>query len=142
MADNNDPYRAYNFRLEVSGLQAGAFTEVTGLGVKVESIQYREGGDPQSVRHIPGPVEYEPITLRYGLTDSQDLWNWLMQTVQGQIERRNASVVLLDSTGNEAMRWNLIDAWPSHWQGAPLDAMSREIAIESLTLVYDSLERD
>ena len=138
----NDPYRAYNFRLEVSGLEVGAFTEVTGLGVKVEPIQFREGGDPQSVRHIPGPVEYGPITLRYGLTDSRDLWDWLMQTVEGRIERRNASIILLNTVGEQAMRWNLFDAWPSGWEGVPLDALSREIAIESLTLVFDRIERD
>jgi len=138
----NDPYRAYNFRLQVSGLEAGAFTEVSGLGVKVQAIQFREGGDPQSVRHVPGPVEYEPVTLRYGLTDSHELWNWLMETVAGRIERRNVSIILLNSEGEEAIRWNLFDAWPSEWKGAPLDALSQEIAIESLTLVYDRIERD
>jgi phage tail-like protein len=137
----NDPYRAYNFRLEIAGLQAGAFTEVSGLGVKIEPIQFREGGDPQSVRHVPGPVEYAPVTLRYGLTKSQDLWTWLMRTVGGQIERRSASIIQLDSTGVEAMRWDLSEAWPSEWKGAPLDAMSGEIAIENLTLVYDRIER-
>jgi phage tail-like protein len=137
----NDPYRAYNFKLEIAGLQAGAFTEVSGLGVKIEPIRFREGGAPQSVRHIPGPVEYTPVTLSYGLTKSLDLWNWLMQTVAGQIDRRDASIIQLDSAGVEMMRWNLYEAWPSEWKGAPLDAMSDEIAIESLTLVYDRVER-
>ncbi len=41
----------------------------------------------------------------------------------------------------EALRWNLIDAWPSEWQGASLDASGRELAIESMTLVFEGLER-
>jgi phage tail-like protein len=65
-----------------------------------------------------------------------------MLAVQGKFERKNITIIMLDSSGTtETMRWNLNDAWPSEWRGAPLDAMSKEIAIESLTLVFDTLER-
>lgn len=142
MANGNDPYRAYNFKLDIAGVTEGHFTECSGLGVKVESIEYREAGNRQVVRHIPGQVDYAAVTLRYGLTDSRELWDWLTSAVQGRVERKNVSVIMLDAEGNqEVMRWNLVNAWPSEWLGAPLDAMTREVAIESLTLVYDSLER-
>ncbi|MEM7113187.1 MAG: phage tail protein [Chloroflexota bacterium] len=142
MANGIDPYRAYNFKLDISGLTEGHFTECSGLGVKVTPIKYREGGNNQVVRHIPGPVEYASVTLSYGLTSSRELWDWMLTAVQGRVERKNVSILMLDSEGsNEVMRWNLNDAWPSEWRGAPLDAMSREIAIESLTLVFDTLER-
>ncbi len=142
MANGTDPYRAYNFKLDIAGVAEGHFTECSGLGVKVEPIQYREAGNNQVVRHIPGPVDYAAVTLRYGVTSSRELWDWLMAAVEGNVQRKNVSIILLDSTNaNEVMRWNLLDAWPSEWQGAALDAMSREIAIESLTLVFDNLER-
>lgn len=143
MADTTtDPYRAYNFKLDIAGVTEGHFTECTGLGVKVESIRYREAGNNQVVRHVPGPVDYASVTLRYGLTSSRELWEWLMTGVRGRVERKNVSIIMLDSEGsNEVTRWNLTDAWPSEWRGAPLDALNREIAIESLTLVFDSLER-
>ncbi len=137
-----DPYRSYNFKLDVNGVAEGHFTECTGMGVRVEAIKYREAGNSQLVRNIPGPTEYKPITLRYGVTASRELWDWLMQAVQGNVIRKNVSIVLLDSQGQtEVMRWNLVDAWPSEWQGAPLNASERAIAVESLTLVYDRLER-
>lgn len=142
MANGTDPYRSYNFKLDIAGVTEGHFTECSGLGVKVTPIEYREGGNNQVVRHIPGPVEYAAVTLRYGLTASRELWDWMLQAVQGNVERKNVSIIMLDSEGNnEVMRWNLNDAWPSEWRGAPLDAMSREIAIEDLTLVFDTLER-
>ncbi|MCI0394185.1 MAG: phage tail protein [Chloroflexi bacterium] len=142
MTNGIDPYRSYNFKLDIAGVTEGHFTECTGLGVKVTPIQYREGGNNQVVRHIPGPVEYAAVTLGYGLTSSRELWDWMMLAVQGRVERKNVSIIMLDSEGNvEVMRWNLNDAWPSEWRAAPLDAMSREIAIESLTLVFDTLER-
>ena len=80
--------------------------------------------------------------LRYGLTKSTELWDWLQKVVHGNVERRNVSVVMLEPDGiAEALRWNLIDAWPSEWEGARLDASGKELAIESMTLVFESLER-
>jgi phage tail-like protein len=138
-----DPYRAYNFKLEILGMTEGHFTSCPGMGVKVHTIKYRQGGVSQELHHLPGPLEVSPITLRYGLTDSRELWQWFMSTVEGKVERKNVSIVLLGSDGaSEVMRWNLINAWPSEWRGAQLDAMGHEAAIEYLTLVCDKLERD
>ncbi|HEY0752982.1 MAG TPA: phage tail protein [Ktedonobacteraceae bacterium] len=137
-----DPYRAYNFKLEIQGITEGHFTSCSGLGVKVQVIRYREGGTGQIVHCIPGPVEYADITLRYGLTASHEIWDWLLTAVVGKVERKNVSILMLDSSGtSETMRWDLINAWPAEWRGAPLDALNREIAIETLTLVYETLHR-
>jgi phage tail-like protein len=137
-----DPYRSYNFKLEIGGVAEGHFTECSGLSAKIESIAYREAGNHQLVRHIPGPVDYAAVTLKYGVTISRQLWDWLMKAAEGNVQRLNVSIVLLDSQGaNEVMRWNLVDAWPSEWQGAALNASDKAVAIESLTLVYDRLER-
>jgi len=142
MPEHTDPYRAYNFKLLIEGVTEGHFTEVSGLGIKVDAIQYREAGNSQVVRRIPGQVEYADVTLRYGLTTSRDLWDWFMTAVKGKVERKNASILMLDSDGvAEIMRWDLINAWPSEWRGAPLDAMSHEVAIESLTLVFETMQR-
>jgi phage tail-like protein len=108
----------------------------------VQPIRYREGGASQVVHVIPGPVSYGDVTLSYGLTSSVELWQWLTSAVQGRVERRNVSILMLDSTGaTEVMRWDLTNAWPTRWRGAPLDALNREIAIESLTLVFETLQR-
>jgi phage tail-like protein len=137
-----DPFRNFNFKLEIQGVVDGHFTACSGLGARIEPIRYREGGTSQVVRAIPGQVEYAEVTLSYGLTRSQDLWDWFNKGVQGAIERRNVSIILLEPNGvDEAMRWNLINAWASEWSGAPLDALGREIAIEHVKLVFDSLER-
>lgn len=138
----SDPFRAYNFKLDINGVSEGHFTECSGLSVKIESIAYREAGNHQTVRHIPGPVDYAAITLKYGVTNSKALFDWMMKAAEGKVERKNVSISLLDSQGSdEVMRWNLHDAWPSEWQGAALNATDRSVAIESLTLVFDRLER-
>src|SRR6266545_3206224 len=137
-----DPYGAYNFKLVIQGVTEGHFTRCTGLGVRVEAIKYREGGAAQVVHRLPGRVEYPDVTLYYGLTASKDLWLWLESAMKGTVQRRNVSIVVLAQDGvTEAVRFNLINAWPSSWQGAPLDALANEAAIEELTLVYETLER-
>ena len=142
MAEQVDPYRSYNFKLEIQDVTEAHFTECSGLSIKTEAIRYREGGNNQVVHRIPGPVEYGDIQLNFGLTDSTELWDWMMTAVKGRVERKNVSILMLDSEGvSEVMRWDLINAWPSEWSGAPLDAMSRNVAIESLTLVFETLER-
>ncbi|MBO1031926.1 phage tail protein [Tessaracoccus sp. SD287] len=138
-----DPYRAYNFKFEINGTVQGHFVKVEGLGFKLERILYRAGGEHAEVRSVPGRVEYKPVTLRYGLTDSTELLTWLFAAVEGRVQRQNVSIAMLDDSGSrEVRRWNLIAAWPCEWDGAPLDALGNELAIESLTLAYDRLELD
>jgi phage tail-like protein len=137
-----DPYRSYNFKLDVGNGVEGHFTECSGLAVKVQTISYREAGLGLTVHKVPGPVEYADVTLRYGLTSSPALWEWFLKTLQGHVERRNISIAILGDDGaTPVVQWNLIQAWPSAWRGAPLNAMGREIAIESVTLTFESLER-
>ena len=137
-----DPYAAYNFKLEIQGVTEGHFTECSSMEVKVDPISYREAGQSQVVHYVPGRVEYGSVTLRYGLTSSRELWDWFSTVVKGKVERKNLSVVLLAGDGaTEVTRWNLVNAWPSQWRSAPLDALAREVAIESLTLVFETLDR-
>ncbi len=135
-------YRAYNFVLDIQGVQSGYFTEVSGLSVSVESIEYREGGGAPAVRKLPSRVKYGDVTLKWGMSESRELWDWLMATAQGTFERKDVSVVLLKPDGQqEEARWNLFNTYPSEWRGAPLDAMSDQVAIETLALAVERLER-
>lgn len=144
-----DPYRAYNFKLLIGDITEGHFMECSGMGIKINTIKYRETGPagapgtPGIVRKIPGPVEYGDIVLKYGLTNSDVLWNWFMSGVGGNVQRKNITIQLLDNAGTSTpvMQWDLINAWASEWSGAHLDALGKEIAIESVTIVYESLTR-
>ena len=135
-------YRAYNFVLDIQGVQLGYFAEVSGLSVSVETIEYREGGGAPAVRKLPGRVTYGDVTLKWGMSESRELWDWLMATTQGTFERRDISVIMLKPDGQqEQTRWNLFDTYPCDWRGARLDAMGDQVAIETLTLAVERLER-
>jgi phage tail-like protein len=138
-----DPYRAYNFKLLINNVTSASFCEVSGLGVHIARIDYREAGNKAVVRPIPGQVRYPPVMLRYGVTDSMELWEWLMTAVEGRVSRRPVHILMLDPTGSsEVLRWSLDNAWPEQWWGAPLNSMSNEIAIESLALAHEGLKRE
>jgi len=140
MADR-DIYRAYNFILDLGAGPVGYFTEVTGLAVDIEAIDYREGGAAPAVRKLAGRVRYGDVTMRWGLTESRDLWAWLMTAAAGQVERRHLSVILVSPGGAELTRWNLTDAWPRSWRGAELNAMGNDVAIETLVFACEGIDR-
>ncbi len=137
-----DPYRSYNFKLLIAGVTQGHFTYCGDMEISIEPIRYREEGNAQVVHRLPGPVDYGEITLRYGLTESHELWDWMMTAVKGKVDRKNVSIALFDADGvTEVVRWDLVNAWPCRWRGTALDTMSREVAIEELTIVFETLDR-
>jgi phage tail-like protein len=137
-----DLYRNYNFMLSSREMGEVRFTECFGLGVRILPVRYRESGAGQIVRTLPGPVEYAEVTLRYGLTKTPALWDWLKEVLAGGTPRRNISIAMLDVKGTvEVLRWNLDNAWPCEWSGVAFDALGREVAIEELKLSFDSLTR-
>lgn len=141
MAEQNI-YRAYNFILDLGGGTVGYFTTVDKLGIDIETIDFREGGAGPAVRKLAGRVSYTDIELKWGLTQSTEMWDWLMMAVKGEVSRKNISIILRDNDGKrEVTRWNLDNAWPCSWRGAPLDALSNEVAIETLSLAHEGLTR-
>jgi phage tail-like protein len=140
--DYQDPFRGYNFRLEIMNATAGHFIECSGINAKVEPISYRESGNNQIVHRLPGKVTYEEVELKYGLTDNTLIWDWFENGLKGVVDRRNVSIILLDSKGSiEEMRWNLINAWPTEWRSARLNTLGGETAVEYLKLIFESVER-
>lgn len=135
-------FREYNFRLLIDGVNEGHFLYCSEVEVKVAALRYREGGSGPVVRRLPGPISYGDVTLRYGFTQSPELWAWFLASMTGQPQRKNVSILMLDIDGvTERMRWNLNECWPSEWKAHPLDALGQQVAVASLKLVYESLSR-
>jgi phage tail-like protein len=136
-----DPYKGFRFRVEIQGIQQAGFMECSSIGSHIEVVEYREGGDIASVHKLPGKISYPDLTLKWGMTDSQDLYDWHLQTVKGTIQRKSGSVVQLDDTGTEKLRFNFFNAWPSKWDGPAYNAKGNDVSIETLTLSCDRIEK-
>jgi phage tail-like protein len=136
-----DPYRNFNFLVEIGGIAEARFSDCTGVGASTDPIEYREGGDNTTVRKLPGLTKYDNIVLKRGLTDSRDLHDWYRDVIRGKVDRRDGSIVVLDLDGREKVRWNFFNAWPAKWDGPDLSAKGNEVAIETLELAHEGIER-
>ena len=139
MAARKDPYAHFNFIVEIDGVNAAGFSEVTGLASEVDVMTYREGGDPR-VRQLPGLAKFPRVILKRGFTADRTLWDWHRTALVGAVQRRTVRITLLDSERQPVARWILSEAWPAKWQGPDLNARSSDVTIESLELVHEGLE--
>jgi phage tail-like protein len=138
-----DPYLTYRFYVEWNGIIHAGFRECTGLNSTQTSAEYREGTDPPTVRKLAGLVTYNNITLKRGITNNKELWEWRQSVAEGKPDsRREISIVLLDETGTEKIRWNLSNCWPITWSGADFNATSNEVAVETLELAHEGIKVD
>lgn len=145
----DDPYSATNFLVQVHGVSdqpdspRGAFAELSGLGLETAVIEYRTGGErTQSVRKLPGLTKYTNVTLKRGIVGDLAFWNWVRSVVQGQAQRADVTITLLDEQRNPVMAWRLRRAWPCKYSVGALNADASEVAVETLELAHEGLEID
>ena len=134
-----DPYRGYNFRIEIDGIARAGFRECSGLDTTQDPIDYREGTETLTTRKLPGLVTYSNISLIAGITDDAELWAWREAAMGGAVERKNGSIILLDDTGEEKLRWNFREGWPTSWTGPSFNATGNEVAIETLEITHEGI---
>ena len=143
-----DPYGGYNFQVTVNGVSddgtavKGSFTEASGLEVEISPIEYRNGSEDITVRKIPGLKKFTNITLKKGITGDLEFWNWILDAMNGQVNRTSGSIMLLDENRQEVMRWNFTRGWPCKHTGPGLNAANNEIAMDTLEICHEGLEDD
>ena len=87
------------------------------------------------------PKKFSKITLQWGITNDAGLWAWRKKAMDGAVERKSGSIVLVDSTGKEKTRWNFERGWPAKWTGPSFNAAGNEVAIETLEIAVEGLEK-
>jgi phage tail-like protein len=134
------PFCSYNFAVEIDGLAVAAFSEVSGLTAEGDPVDYREGTDPvNNVRKLIGLRKYSNIMFKRGYTQNSTLWDWYKRIAEGQPDRRNGSVVLMNEAHRPVMRWNFDNAWINKIEGPGLNASNNEVAIENMELCHEGL---
>src|SRR5262245_27819660 len=136
-----DPYGSYNFLVEIDSFTCAGFQEVSGLDATTDVVEHREGGDNLATRKLPGMTKFGNLTLKRGMTDDVELYQWHKRVAEGDIERKNGSIVLLNRKREEVARWNFVRAWPTKWTGPALNAEKSDAAIETLEITHEGIER-
>jgi phage tail-like protein len=139
-ADRKDPYRGFNFRLELGTTAVAGFRECTGLTFNTDPVEYREGTDAQNhVRKLPGLNKFANIVLKRGITANKDLWKWYLTVLNGATERRDGAIVLQDEQHNDVLRWNFVNGWVSKWEGPAMNATSNDVALETIEICTEQV---
>ena len=154
-----DPVASYRFVLELGFLEAGSFSECTGLTTETKTTEYREGGRNSSVLKFPEIGNVSNVTLKRGVLADEAadvLFRWHEDVMSGTFDddtnpnRRPSdpdedidnriAIVLQDEAGNEVKRWRLFRAFPVKWVAPDLKATASEVAVETLELACEGLE--
>lgn len=133
-----DPYRAFNYIVEIDGIISGGFSEVSGMRIETEVYSIKEGGMNSFEYRLPKSTKFSDITLKRGITD-WDLYNWYLDVIYGNIKRKNGSIILRDTGEDEKMTWYFFEAYPIKWEGSTFSASGSSIATETLVLTHHGM---
>ncbi|QEH43696.1 phage tail protein [Chitinophaga sp. XS-30] len=136
----NYPLPKFHFQVEWGGASIG-FTEVSGLDVQTDPIEYRDGASPEYTKiKMPGMQKYSNITMKRGtFPGDNDFFVWWNTVALNTIERRNVTISLLNENHEPVIVWKVKNAWPIKVQSTDLKADGNEVAIETIELAHEGL---
>ena len=143
MPDRYGPFRNHRFLLEIDGIAEAAFSRASIPEASAGVIEYREGSEAATSRKLKGLTSYGNVTLSKGITESTELYDWWKLVEQGKLEeaRRSVAIVVLDEEGQPGPRYEFRNAWVRQYDAPDLDASGEAVAVESLELVHEGMER-
>jgi phage tail-like protein len=143
MAVSTDPLEDFSFVVNWGGTRIGMM-RVSPLKWSTTVVSHRDGSNPTSTPlKSPGLTAYDPITLEREIVRGDlDFQTWAMEVVNGTAAGRDITITLLDGQRNVAVAFRLRNCWPSAYEAVTeLNADTSHVAIERLTLEYDSFSR-
>lgn len=139
--DENNPYSQYNFEVQVAGQPVAGFSDVSGITMQLDTVQYQEGGVNDHVHTLPGTFAHANLVLQRGMTDDATFWQWIQEVMSGNLTRKDVVIKLQeDYQGQSVWGWEFTGAYPTRWQGPDLVSANNRLAIESIELTYERFE--
>jgi phage tail-like protein len=147
MADRTHPYGAFNFIVNLNGPRGpedplGGFSDVSGIGTENTVAEYRNGNDPENhVRKVPGVHKVGDVTLKRGIVNSADLFEWIEAVRRtGVVAQRTVTITLRDEASQPVQTWTLRGVIPLKYTGPTLAAKGGgDVAMEELVLSAEAM---
>ncbi|MBV6622404.1 MAG: phage tail protein [Rivularia sp. (in: Bacteria)] len=128
--------------LEVGGLSSE--TPAAGgdkvLGSSKNAVNLRQAA--------PTRAKFTPVTVKVVATTNKDLYKWYEDCNKNDggksnwsSNRKAASVSVYDQGGDMKARWEMVNAYPTKYEGPKLEAGSNDVANETITLVHEGIKR-
>jgi len=134
-----DPYLQQRFAIQIDQIVVALFSECSALTIETETLEYQEGGVNTYTHKLPTRTKYGNITLKRGLDESHELYDWYLKVVDGKANRRNLSIIMYDILGKAVRRWDLMGAYPCKWTGPDLRVDTSAVAVETVELAHSGL---
>jgi phage tail-like protein len=134
---------AHRFDLEIGGIKVASFAECSGFGLTVATDKLEEGGVNHTTRKLPGRTDFTNIVLKHGVTSSTELFDWVMETVNGRVKRQTVTLHVLNpgQKPEEMTFYEVMRAFPVKWTAPTFQTSSNSGAIETLELAHDGFEK-
>ena len=134
------PLPKFHFEVQWGGTRIG-FTEVTGLEVTTEKIEYRDGASKEYHKvKMPGMQTFGDLTLKRGIfAADNEFYAWWNSVSLNTVERRDITISLLNESHEPVVVLKVKNAWPSKVTSTDLNASGNESAIETLVLTHEGL---
>lgn len=146
MATITYPYRSFRYQVTIDGMTRAGFSEVTGMNLSTQVVEYREGNDLRNTpRKLPGLTTFGNVTFRWGTTTDSDFLTWIQSVAPNNtanptgIARKNITIALINDAGTAGPTWTLINAWPVSYSGPELNGMGNDVAISSLEVCCEGM---
>jgi len=134
------PIPKFHFQVDWSGTKIG-FTEVTGLEVTTEKIEYRDGASPEYNKiAMPGMQTFGDLTLKRGIfAGDNEFYDWWNTVSLNTIERRDITISLLNESHEPVVVWKIKNAWPTKVTSTDLNSTGSETAIETVVVAHEGM---
>lgn len=134
------PLPKFYFQVQWGGAQIG-FSEVSGLDISTDAIEYRDGSNPEFHKtKMPGMLKFGNVTLKRGtFKGDNDFYVWWNTISLNTVNRRDLVITLLNEQHTPVVTWKIKNAFPVKIQSTDLKADGNEVAIETLEVAHEGL---
>ena len=150
MADNGSaqsqdtkmwPLPSFHFKVTLGSVGEISFSEVSGLEMEYDIIEYRAGDSPVFTKQkMPGLRKAGEVTLKKGIfKDDKAMWDWINKVKLNTIQRETVTINLLDESGSPVKTWEVVNAWPKKITVEGFKADGNTAAIETLVLAHEGV---
>lgn len=136
------PIPRFHFQVDWSGGKM-SFTEVTGLVMEREKIEYRHSDSKDfSKISMPGLVKLGNITMKRGKFEGDTDYDvWLNEIANERIEnRRDITIRLMNEKHEPVAAWSAARCFPVKVTAPDLKSDANEAAIESIEVSHEGLK--
>jgi phage tail-like protein len=134
----------HSFGLEFDGVVIKQITEVSGLKIDQDVVEFKQDNDSGKliVKKLPGRPKAGEVTLTRGLTHDSSFEDWIRDSRFGKLPdaRKGGAIIVFDYEGAAIKRYKLINARLMALGRGNRKAGDTNILTEKLILTHEGCE--